>query len=128
VGETLETANEIKTIRFKIEAIESTQQLLLRERAEQLREEILGIFASTRYLAEVYLAVDGNRSQGDIVDYLKSAGLEISQPTVSRRMGKLDEEGLIEKAGVGQRGVVWRRKQLVEKVLKLSRHLTATSG
>jgi DNA-binding transcriptional ArsR family regulator len=123
--ETLETADEIKSIRFKIEAIESTQELLLRERAPHMRREILEVFARTPLLDVVYLAVNGQRSQAEIVDALAANGVAISQPTVSRRMDRLEQEGLIEKAGVGGRGVVWSKKAVVERTLQLSRHLQA---
>lgn len=121
--ETPETADDIRTIRYKIESIETTQHLLLRERAPQLLQEILAIFGSTDKLAEVYLAVNGQRSQADIVQHLNASAVKISQPTVSRRMTTLEEEGLIEKAGVGERGVLWDKKEVVEKVLRLSRAL-----
>lgn len=121
--ETPETADDIRTIRYKIESIETTQHLLLRERRPQLLEEILGLFDSVDKLTEVYLAVDGARSQADIVQHLNASGMTVSQPTISRRMTTLEEEGLIEKVGVGERGVLWRKKQVVEKVLRLSYHL-----
>jgi len=123
VAETPDTADEIRTIRYKIESIETTQQLLLRERAPQLLAEISALFDSTDNLTEVYLAVNRERSQADIVDYLNASGVRVSQPTVSRRMAKLEQEGLIEKVGVGERGVVWGKKEVVEKVLRLSYHL-----
>lgn len=121
--ETPESADDIRTIRYKIESIETTQHLLLRERAPQLLEQILALFADTDKLADVYLAVDGRRSQADILDYLKASGVSVSQPTVSRRMATLEEEGLIEKVGVGTRGVLWNKKEVVENVLRLSQRL-----
>ena len=121
--ETVETADDIRTIRYKIESIETTQHLLLRERAPQLLSQIKDLFGSTDKLTEVYLAVNRQRSQADIVDYLKASGLRVSQPTVSRRIATLEREGLIEKVGVGDRGVLWGKKEVVEKVLRLSYHL-----
>jgi DNA-binding HxlR family transcriptional regulator len=121
--ETLETADQIKSIKFKIEAIESTQELLLRERAPHIRQEILDVFRRTPQLDVVYLAVNGERSQSEIVDALAADGVAISQSTVSRRMDRLEQEGLIEKAGVGPRGVRWAKKAVVERSLRLSRHL-----
>jgi Mn-dependent DtxR family transcriptional regulator len=123
VPETLETADDIRTIRYKIESIESTQHLLLRERAPQLLSQIMKLFEGTDKLAEVYLAVNRERSQADIVDYLNARGVRVSQPTVSRRMATLEQEGLIEKVGSGERGVAWGKKGVVEKLLRLSYHL-----
>ena len=81
------------------------------------------MFETADKLKEVYLAVNGERSQADIVDYLNASGVRVSQPTVSRRMVTLEREGLIEKVGVVQRGVLWGKKDVVEKVLQLSDHL-----
>lgn len=123
--ETLETAHEIQTIRFKIESIEGTQQLLLRSRAAEIRGEILSeVFAKHARLAEVYLAVDGKRSQVEIVEALQAAGLRISQPTVSRRLQVLMAEKLVEEVEAGPRGIILRKKDVVERGLKLSKYLT----
>jgi len=127
MADTPETADDIRTIRYKIESIETTQHLLLRERKAQLLDDLLDIFAKKENLSDIYLAVNGRRSQADIVDFLKKSGGTISQPTVSRGMTTLEEEGLIEKVGVGPRGVLWGKKQVVEKVLRLSRHLEKES-
>jgi len=123
VPETPEAADDIRTIRYKIESIETTQHLLLRERRAQLLGEIVELFTGTPLLSEVYLAVNGTRSQADIVDFLKGSGVQISQPTVSRRMETLEQEGLIEKVGAGPRGVLWGKKDVIEKVLRLSQRL-----
>jgi len=123
VPETVETADDIRTIRYKIESIEATQHLLLRERAPQLLSEIVKLFEGTDKMVEVYLALDPARSQADVVEYLRASGVRVSQPTVSRRMVTLEREGLIEKVGVGARGLLWGKKEVVEKVLRLSDHL-----
>ena len=124
VTETPETAQEIQTIRFRIESIEGTQQLLLRSRAAEIREEIFSeVFAKHANLDQVYLAVDGTRSQAEIVEALNTLGIKISQPTVSRRLQVLIEEKLVEEVDLGPRGVVLRKKEVVERGLKLSKHL-----
>ncbi len=127
--ETTDTANEIKSIRYKIESIETTQHLLLRERRPQLLAELLDLFAKSEKLSDVYSAIDGKRSQGDIVAFLNKSGVKVSQPTVSRRMAVLEEEGLIEKVGASRNGgVIYAKKQVVEQVLRLSYNIRKQLG
>lgn len=122
VPETLDTADEIKTIRFRIESIETTQHLLLRGQSKELIKDLLWLFSRDRKLALVYLSLGKQRNQGEIVEHLKNAeGVAISQPTVSRKLSKLEEEGLIEKVGADASGTRWGRKKVVEQVLRLSR-------
>ena len=61
--------------------------------------------------------------KAEIVDAIVANGVRISQPTVSRRMALLEEEGLIEKVGVDPRGVIWGKKAVLETALRLSRYL-----
>lgn len=129
MAETLETAHEIQTIRFKIESIEGTQQLLLRSRASEIRDAILTeVFDKHSNLSEIYLAVDGRKSQAEIVEALRAQGMEISQPTVSRRLGILLRQKLVEEVEEGPRGMILRKKEIVEQGLGLSEHLMARTG
>ncbi len=121
--ETPETADDIRTIRYRIESIETTQHLLLRVEAKELLAELLPLFETDENLERVYLALDQPRNQGQILEYLHELGVDMSQPTVSRKLTQLNDEGLIEKHGAGQGGVSWRKKEVVEKVLRLSRQI-----
>ena len=124
MAETLETAHEILTIRLKIEAIEGTQELLLRSMAVEIRNEILEeVFDKHALLDEVYLAIDGSKSQAELLETLNAAGVEISQPTVSRRIQVLMEHKLVEEVEAGPRGLVLKKKDAVEGGLRLSKHL-----
>lgn len=124
MAETLETAQEILTIRRKIEAIEGTQELLLRPVAAGVRKELFEeVFDKHKLLDEVYLAIDGSKSQAELLEALNEAGIEISHPTVSRRIGVLMEHRLVEEAEAGPRGVILRKKESIEGGLHLSRHL-----
>ncbi len=123
MAETVDTANEIKTIRYRIESIETTQHLLLRAQSKELMDELLALFTADENLAQVYLALDEPRNQSQIIARLKGDGSAISQPTVSRKLAKLDDEGLIEPVGAGMGGTEWGKKKVVEKVLRLTRRL-----
>jgi len=121
--ESLETADDIRTIRYRIESIETTQHLLLRAESKELLAELLPIFAKDENLERVYLALDEPRNQGQILEHLDGLNTPMSQPTVSRKLAQLDDEGLIEKHGAGPGGVSWRKKEVVEKVLRLTRQI-----
>ena len=124
MAETLETAQEILTIRRKIEAIEGTQELLLRPVAGRVRDEIFKeVFDKHALLDEVYLAIDGSKSQAELLETLKADGFKISQPTMSRRIDVLMEHRLVEEAEAGPRGVILRKKEAIEGGLHLSRYL-----
>lgn len=124
--EDLDMSADVRSIRYDIDAIKTTQQLLLRKDAVQILElTILPLFldAKNALMATVYRYVDGMRSQTEIVTAMTSAGFGISQPTVSRRMATLDAEGLIERVNVESRGVVWRKKSEIESGLRLLEEL-----
>jgi hypothetical protein len=127
--ETPDSAEEIKKIRFRLDSIESTQEVILRHNSREYLDEILKLFANDSELRQVYLAIDGRRTQAEIVTYLVDSGVKISQPTASRRMTVLAEEGLIEEIAVGPSGgVIWRRKDVIERVLRLSKALERNHG
>ena len=127
--ETPESAEELKKIRFRLDSIESTQEVILRHNSKEFLAEILKVFANDEELKQVYLAVDGYRTQADIVTFLVDKGVKTSQPTVSRRMKILSDDGLIEEVGVTPSGgLVWKKKDVMERVLKLSRALERGSA
>lgn len=121
--ETAATADDIRTIRYRIESIETTQHLLLRAEAKELLAELLPLFEKDQNLERVYLALDQPRNQTEIIEHLNGLNTGISQPTVSKKLTKLNEEGLIDKVGYGGGGLRWRKKDVVEKVLRLSREI-----
>lgn len=122
--ESPETADDIRTIRYRIESIETTQHLLLRAEARELLAELLPLFEKDENLERVYLSLETPRNQGQIREILDQQGVEMSQPTVSRKLMHLNDEGLIEKHGAGPGGVSWRKKEVVEKVLRLTRQIS----
>jgi len=123
VTETLDTANEIKSIRFKIDSIEATLQLILWKDAPVLVDMILELFRRDSILPHIYDALDGTRSQKQVVEFLQTNSTRCSEPTVSRRIQVLDETGLIEKVKVTKDGTIWAKKHSVERGLRLTKEL-----
>ena len=120
--ETPDTAHEIKQIKFKLESIEGTQELLLMEKRHAVRTQLLEVFERTPNLKDVYFAIDGRRTQAEIVQHLKGSRVEISQPTVSRRMDLLLEHGIVERID-SPKGIVLKKKDVIERVIRLSKAL-----
>jgi DNA-binding HxlR family transcriptional regulator len=121
--ETPETAREIQEIRFELETIRSTQLLLLRDRVDSLRAQLLELFAGDDQLKRVYLALDGKRTQKQLKSAIEDDGYPISEATISRRLDKLREHGLVEEVASSETGKVYERNPLVEEILRLSRDL-----
>ena len=121
--ETPETAGEIQEIRYRLEAIEATQNMLVRSEADALLKKFLPLFAETADLSAVYKAVDGTRTQAEILGALRATGLKISQPTLSRRMEILRENGLIDLVPSRRNGDVYQKNQLAERLLQLSKRI-----
>jgi arginine repressor len=86
---------------------------------------MLAVFERSSLLSPIYLAVDGKRTQQQILTHLKAQGISTSQPAVSRWMTVLEDEGLIEKVAVDGAATIWDKKRELEKVLRLSRRLAA---
>jgi DNA-binding transcriptional ArsR family regulator len=127
VPETPETADDIRTIRYDIDAIKSSQQLLLRGQSGELVKFFLAEFKKDKKLALVYLALDGKRNQDEVADYINAAGKKVSQPTVSRKIKLLEAEGLVEQRAVPG-GVAWAKNAVAEKVLRLSSKIEKQQG
>jgi DNA-binding transcriptional ArsR family regulator len=81
---------EVNYIKNKVDSIEKIQILNLRSN-HALKEEYVTLFKSEKGLFSVYKAVDGIRTQRDIV-----STTALSEATVSRKLSTLFQYGLIE--------------------------------
>ena len=110
-----ELAIDIKEIRWHQESMDSSMDLLLKANKEAILGEIEMFFSNARRRAEVFLAVDGQRTVEEIAKVL-----QMNSPNVSRDLTKCAEEGLIERiAQSGGGGFVWKKKR-IDQVLHLS--------
>lgn len=108
--------NQVRTIRSRIEGIESTQQILVRAEMEQIVPPLLERMKKDSLLAKVYLKVNGKLSQKEIAEALKT-----SEMTVSRKIDTLhQDEHVIVLADRTAAGKIYD-KAPVEKILNLSR-------
>jgi hypothetical protein len=114
----LEMFNQVRTIRSRIEGIESTQQILVRAEMNEIVPPLLERMKKDPLLAKVYLKVDGKLSQKEIAKALKT-----SEMTVSRKIETLDQDEhiivLADRTGAGK----IYDKAPVEAILNLSRKI-----
>lgn len=124
MADSLELFSEIRQVRMRIEAIEHTQEVLIRAHAEAIEKEIWEHMGEDDVLAQVYLLVDGHRSQKDIVEVMQAQGASgASHASVSRRIERLSKElHLIELAEQTKAGKTYRRTAL-DRILSISRKL-----
>jgi DNA-binding transcriptional ArsR family regulator len=113
-----ELAIDIKEIRWRQESMDGSMDLLLKANREAIIAEIGNFFGNSKRRAQVYLAVDGDRSVGEITQLLN-----MKMPNVSTDLSKCAEEGLIERIPVPSKGgFVWKKKR-IDKVLHISEYL-----
>lgn len=119
--ESLDAYAELRSMRARLEGIEHRQEMLVRAHRDEILDEIWRYIDGDPLIGEVYLLVDGDRTQQDIVAALKQKGIgPASQPTVSRRLSKLmNELGLVEISERDASGAALRKSDL-DKILNLT--------
>lgn len=113
---------EIRVIRSRIEGIEHTQEILVRAQHKQILPALLEMFENDPTLARIYLLIDGQRSQREVVQALRGQGHEISsEATVSRKIDRLANDlALVDLIDQTRKGKIYRRSA-VDRILGLSR-------
>jgi len=112
-----ELAIDIKEIRWRQESMDSSMDLLLKANKESIMADIGNFFGSSKRRAQVYLAVDGKRSVGEIVQML-----HMQQSNVSADLLKCAAEGLIERILSTKGGFLYKKKR-IDKILHISQFL-----
>lgn len=120
--ESLELFAQVALLRREVEEHGAILSSILRTQAPQLREEMLAAMRKDHTLAATFAAVDGERTQGEILALLAAQGHKSANAAgVSRRMDRLAHEfGLISFARRRGGGKVYRRTVL-DKALRISR-------
>lgn len=115
MSESDELYSTVNYIKHKVDALEKIEMLNLRSN-KALLEEYTEILQNDSTLLQIYKAIDGTKSQKEIADIISS-----SEPSVSRKMQKLLEYGLIEIKEVGAKGKRVYKHTVAEQAFKLSR-------
>jgi hypothetical protein len=118
--ESIDAFAELRAMRARLEGIEHRQEMLVRAHSDEILAAIWRYVDHDEMLGEVFLLVDGKRTQQDIVSALKTKGITASQPTVSRKLAKLNVElGLVEIGDRDAAGTVYMKSDL-DRILHLT--------
>jgi DNA-binding transcriptional ArsR family regulator len=123
-----EIQNALIAIHSRLGTIEGKVNLAARANRGALLAEIEQAVRKEPLIGQIYLLLDGKRSQVEIVEALGSFGITVSQPTVSRRMNKLITEHGIADLVEGGNKLVLRKDSEAEKTLNLSRNVRKWLG
>lgn len=115
--ESKEVALDIREIKWHQEAIDSSMELLIKANRGPILAEIMGFFGTAKRRVQVFLAVDGKRTVGDVAQLL-----DMQPNNVSRELTRLKEEGLIEIRRIRQEGYIYKKRR-VDRILGISRKL-----
>jgi len=107
----------LANIEHKIDSLEQTTAFALRADAKRHFESVRKIFGKSRKRVQVYLAANGYRSVQDIADLLN-----MKQPNVSRELGQLRQEGLIEVIESEGGRTYWAKKP-IDRTMRISQWL-----
>ncbi|MBA2740657.1 MAG: hypothetical protein H0U46_01435 [Actinobacteria bacterium] len=122
MAESDELFNEVAQLRDEVEEQGAMIGALVHIGGHELRNEILQDMDKDRALREVYLLVDGKRTQGEIAADLDTRGIA-KKSAVSLKFEKLAEDyGLIQHVRRAKAGKIYRRTRLA-KTLKIDRRL-----
>ena len=105
----------VNYIKHKVDAIEKIELLNLRAN-KVLHDEYISIFKADPLLLQIYKEIDGQKSQKEI-----AAVISTTEMTVSNKIKKLAECGLIEIKEVGANGKRIYKYSVAEKAFKLTR-------
>src|SRR6266496_3277745 len=122
MAESDELFNEVAQLRDEVEEQGAMIGALVHIGGNELRNEILQDMEKDRALREVYLLVDGKRTQGEIAADLDTRRIA-KKSAVSLKFEKLAEDyGLIQHVRRAKAGKIYRRTRLA-KTLKIDRRL-----
>lgn len=124
MAESLDLFNEVRQLRSRVEELGAMTETLVRAQSGQLTSAMLDRLTGDAALRAVFLNVDGTRSQSEILDALRSAGIRgASAATVSRKLDVLAHElHLIELSDRTAKGKIYARTNL-DRILGISRAL-----
>lgn len=107
----------------RLGTIEGKVNLLVRAQRDGLLADLRKEVAKNPQIAQIYLLLDGERTQREILDELVKQGIATSQPTVSRRMADMATEHGIAYLVQGGATSIYRRDAEMEQTLNLARKM-----
>jgi hypothetical protein len=119
--ESLDAYAELRAMRARLEGIEHRQEMLVRAHSDEILATVWEYVDRDEMLGEIFLLVDGARTQKDILAELSRRGTPIAKGGLSTKLKTLRNElGLVEISDRDATGATLCKSDL-DKIL----HLTA---
>lgn len=108
----------------RLGVIEGKVNLVARAERKQLLALLEETVRKDPLLGQIYLLLDGSRTQKEVHETLVAAGVDVSQPTVSRRMTLMEtEHGIADLVQGGGNTKIYGKDAAMEKVLNLTQNI-----
>jgi len=115
------THADLLSIHSRLGAIEGKVSLVARAERDNLIKVLRSTVKEKPILGQIYLLVDGRRSQKNIIEALGDHDIKITQGTVSKRMNEMvSEHGMIVIVSDGA-STVYAKEPETQKLLNLTR-------
>lgn len=118
-----EIQNALLSIHSRLGVIEGKVNLVARADRTTLLALLEETVRKQPLIGQIYLLLDGRRSQKDVLEALTAEGITVSQPTVSRRMAEMETEHGIADLLQGGAMKVYGKDREMERVLNLSKNI-----
>ncbi len=113
-----EIHNVLVGLHDRLGSVEGKVNLVARANSPRLLAELKTVVEEAPLIGQIYLVLDGKRSQQQVIAALAVAGVTTSKQAVSRWISKMEtEHGIAELVRPG----VYRRDPEMEKILDLPR-------
>lgn len=113
----------LTAIHSRLGVIDGKATLTVRASREPILAALKDLVAKHSPLGQIYLLLNGKRTQTEIGQELKKLGLPDSHATVSRRIDIAVEHGIAELVLAQGLGNVYRQDSVMESVLSLSKNI-----
>jgi len=108
---------DVGEIKWRVDGIEKSVDLLIRANRKQLINDLLEFFGRSKDKVKVFLKIDGEKTVDQI-----TKELEMKKPNVSKRITELQDEGLVKIKGITRQGYVYEKTEKV-RILNLEKIL-----
>lgn len=116
--------NALNAIHSRLGAIEGKVTLGVRADQDRYLKALREIVREQPLIGQIYLLLDGERSQRDVHQELRLAGINVGEMTVHRRMNKIEEHGLADLSDTADGAErVLRKDPAMENVLSLTKNI-----
>jgi hypothetical protein len=115
---------ELLSIYSRLGVIEGKVNVLTRVDRDRHKGELKGVIAKQPLVGQIYLLLDGKRTQTEILDALARNGIETSAMSVSRLLRDMETEHGIARLVKGGRTKVYGREPEMAKLLNLTTNIT----